>query len=324
LYRDPHQIIEALVVCGYIQQADMAYVFVRGEYAEGARLLERAVKEARAAGYLGKNILGSGYDLEIDVHLSAGRYICGEETSLLNALEGRRGNPRHKPPFPAVSGLWGKPTLVNNLETFCQVPGMVKNGLDWYKSLGVNGGAGTKLYSICGPVKKPGFFELPMGTTAREIIYEQGGGLLEDRQLVGFLPGGASTQFMLPEHLDTPMHFEGPPKVGSRLGTGGFIILDSATCPIAFLINIMHFFARESCGFCTPCRDGLPFVKYLLEKIKQGKGEMSDLDLLDELCEKIYPSTFCAFAPGALMPVMSGLSHFRDVFEQRIRDKGAH
>lgn len=318
LYRDPHQIVEAVMLGGYIQGADRAFVFVRGEYAEGAARLQAAVDEARAAGLVGNKVLGSNFSLDIDVHLSGGRYICGEETALLNALEGRRANPRAKPPFPFVKGLWGKPTLVNNLETVCQVPGIVLNGPDWFKAQGINGGQGTKLYSVCGPVKNPGFWELPMGTTARELIEEHAGGMLDGHQLTAFLPGGASTAFLLPEHLDAPMHFASVAKLGSRFGTCGIIILDDATCPLDFLIAINKFFVRESCGFCTPCRDGLPYAHSILERIEAGQGKPGDREHLLELCAKIAPNSHCAFAPGAIMPMESGLKLFADLIDEHI------
>lgn len=322
LYRDPHQIVEAIMVGAYIQGADRAFVFVRGEYAEGAAGLQRAVDEAHEAGLVGHNVLGSGFNLDIDVHLSAGRYICGEETALLNALEGRRANPRSKPPFPFVKGLWGRPTLVNNLETVCQVPGIVLNGPDWFKAQGINGGEGTKLYSVCGPVRSPGFWELPMGTTARELIDQHAGGMLDGRKLTAFLPGGASTAFLLPEHLDAPMHFDSVAKLRSRFGTCGIIVLDDATCPLDFLIAINKFFVRESCGFCTPCRDGLPYAHSILERIEAGQGKPGDREHLLELCAKIAPNSFCAFAPGAVMPMESGLNLFADVIEAHIDQGG--
>jgi NADH-quinone oxidoreductase subunit F len=318
LYRDPHQVIEAVLVTGFIEQADHAYVFVRGEYAEGARVLEQAIAEAREAGLVGRNILGSGFDLDIDVHLSAGRYICGEETALINALEGRRPNPRSKPPMPFEKGLWGAPTLVHNIETLCHVPHIVSRGPEWFISQGVNGGYGTKLYSVCGEVNRPGFWELPMGTTARELIYDHAGGPREGHELVAFLPGGTSTSFLLPEHLDTPMQFDAVAAAGSRFGTCGIIALASGTCPLRFLIGINKFFARESCGFCTPCRDGLPYVQGILERIEGGRGKPGDLDLLLELCGKIAPNAFCAFAPGAIMPLESGLRLFRDEILEHI------
>ncbi|CAH0537077.1 NADH-quinone oxidoreductase subunit NuoF [Vibrio marisflavi] len=321
LYRDPHTILEGVIASSYLLGADKAFVFIRGEYREGAKLLEKAVEDAKAAGLVGKNIKGSGWDLDVDVHLSAGRYICGEETALLNALEGYRGNPRAKPPFPIVKGLWGQPTIINNVETVCHIPWIAHKGAEWFKSQGKGNAAGSHIYQVSGPVKKPGFFELPMGTTARELIFEHAGGLLDGRELVGFLPGGASTQFMLPEHLDVPLDWDGPASVGSRLGTGGIIVMDDSICPIDFMINLTEFFARESCGYCTPCRDGLPYVVHVLEKFEKGVATAADLDLLHELCDTIYPNTFCALAPGALMPIMAGLKHFRHVFEAHIEAK---
>jgi NADH-quinone oxidoreductase subunit F len=322
LYRDPHQVIEAVMVTGFIEQADHAYVFVRGEYAEGARRLEKTVAEAREAGLVGQNVLGSGFDLDIDVHVSAGRYICGEETALLNALEGRRGTPRAKPPMPFEKGLWGAPTLVHNIETLCHVPHIVARGPDWFNGQGVNGGRGTKLYSVCGQVKTPGFWELPKGTTARELIFDHAGGPLDGRELVAFLPGGASTSFLFPEHLDTPMHFDTVAAVGSRFGTCGIIVLEDGTCPLDFLIGINKFFVRESCGFCTPCRDGLPYTHSVLERIEAGHGKPGDLELLLDLCAKIAPNSFCPFAPGAIMPMESGLKAFRDVIQEHIEGRG--
>lgn len=321
LYLDPHQLVEAIIVSAYAQQTEQAFFFVRGEYSEGAERLQAAVAEAEQAGLIGKNIQGTGFDLDVEVHLSAGRYICGDETALLNALEGRRGNPRHKPPHPGQKGLWGKPTTVNNGETLANVPHILIHGADWFRNLGINGGTGPKLYGVCGPVKKPGLFERPMGTTARQLIFEDAGGLPEGRKLAAFLPGGSSTSFLFPQHLDVPMYFEGLAKLGSRLGTGSIVVLDDATCPVAFTISLMRFYARESCGFCTPCRDGLPFVNSILEQVEAGKARLGDLAMLEELCHKISPNTFCAFAPGAIMPVLSSLHGFRSCFEQHIREQ---
>ena len=322
LYRDPHTIIEGVIASSYVLDADKAFIFIRGEYRKGAELLEKAVREARDDGLIGDNIMGSGWALDIDVHLSAGRYICGEETALLNALEGYRANPRSKPPFPIAKGLWGRPTIVNNVETVCHIPFILDKGANWFKGQGINGGAGSHIYQVSGAVRHPGFFELPLGVTARELIFEHAGGMLPGRELRGFLPGGASTQFMLPEHLDVPMHWDGPPSVGSRLGTGGIIVMDNQICPIDFMSNLMLFFTRESCGYCTPCRDGLPYVKHLLDKFEAGQAVEEDIDTLKELCEVIYPNTFCAFAPGALMPVMTGLEKFEDILYQHITGKG--
>jgi NADH-quinone oxidoreductase subunit F len=224
--------------------------------------------------------------------------------------------------MPFEKGLWGAPTLVHNIETLCHVPHIVSRGPDWFNGQGVNGGHGTKLFSVCGEVKRPGFWELPKGTTARELICEHAGGPLDGQELVAFLPGGASTSFLLPEHLDTPMHFDAVAATGSRFGTCGIIALGSATCPLDFLIGINKFFVRESCGFCTPCRDGLPYLHSLMERIEAGQGKAGDPELMLELCAKIAPNSFCAFAPGAIMPLESGLKIFADVIREHI-ERGA-
>ncbi len=280
--------------------------------------MRQALAEVEAAGLVGRNVGGSGFDLKIDIHLSAGRYICGEETALINAIEGRRPNPRHKPPRPSEKGLWGQPTTTNNVETLVNVPHILLNGADWFRNLGINGGCGPKLYGVSGKVQRPGLFELPTGTTARELIFKHGGGLAEGCTLLGFLPGGASTAFLLPQHLDVPLDFDPVAKAGSRLGTGAIIVLDDATCPVRVVLNLMRFFARESCGFCTPCRDGLPYLEQILAAIASGEGQAGDLTLLEELCGKIAPYSFCAFAPGATMPLTSSLQYFRGHYEQHI------
>jgi NADH-quinone oxidoreductase subunit F len=318
LYGGPHQINEAIIVSAYALQAERAFVFIRGEYAKGGDGLKRAIEEAEVAGLLGNNINGSGFDLQIEVHLSAGRYICGEETAQINAIEGRRPNPRPKIPRPSVKGLWGQPTTTNNIETLVNVPHILLNGADWFRKLGINGGCGPKLFCVSGMAQHPGLFELPSGTTARELIFEHAGGLAEGRTLLGFLPGGASTAFLLPEHLDVPMDFDPVAKAGSRLGTGCIIVLDDTTCPLQFVLNLTRFFARESCGFCTPCRDGLPYLAQILTAIAAGEGQMEDLALLEELCSMIAPQSFCAFAPGAVMPLVSSLQHFQEHYEYHI------
>jgi NADH-quinone oxidoreductase subunit F len=319
---NPHQLVEAVIVGGYAVQADIAYIFLRREYTRAAQLLEKAISEAYAAGYLGKNILGSGYSLELYLHVSAGRYICGEETALMNALEGRRAIPRAKPPFPQVSGLWGKPTVVNNVETFVNIPHIINNGAQWYQGLSLSDDDGTKIYGVSGRVKKPGAWELPMGTTIREIIEGHAGGMRHGYKLRGIIPGGASTDFLLEEHLDVKMDFGSVQKAGSRLGTGTMIILDDRTCPVGMVLNFERFFARESCGWCTPCREGLPYILHLLEAIESGEGRFEDLAILEEHCRLLGPgNTFCALAPGAVEPLQSALKYFREDFELHIRRK---
>jgi NADH-quinone oxidoreductase subunit F len=319
---DPHQVIEGMIVAAYAIEADVAYVFLRGEYTRAAQCLERAIAEAYEGGYLGKNILGSGWNLEFYLHTSAGRYMCGEETGLLNSLEGRRPNPRSKPPYPQVSGLFGKPTVVNNTETLCNVSHIINNGAEWFKGLSRTADGGTKLYGASGRVKRPGLWELPMGTTVREILEEHAGGMADGYGFRGLLPGGASTDFLVAEHLDVPMDFDSVQNVGSRMGTGTMIVLDDQTCPVAMVQNLEMFFARESCGWCTPCRDGLPWTARLLQAIDEGQGRPGDLERL-ALHSKFLGTgyTYCALAPGAVEPLQSALKYFRDDFERHIREK---
>ena len=304
---DPHQLLEGMICAAYTIQADIAYIFIRAEYHRAARLLREAIAACRDKGYLGNDILGSGYSLSIHVHASAGRYICGEETALINALEGKRAIPRAKPPFPQVSGLWGRPTIVNNVETLCNVHHIIERGADWFRSLGRTADAGTKLYGVSGRVKNPGCWELPIGTPVREIIEDCAGGMERGYRLRGFLPGGGSTDFLTPEHLDLAMDYDTIGKAGSRMGTGTMIILDDKTCPVAFVGNLMAFFAQESCGFCTPCRNGLPWSSQVLQDIEHGRGQPVDMDTLERQVEfsGTIGNTHCALAPGAMEPLAS-------------------
>jgi NADH-quinone oxidoreductase subunit F len=318
---DPHQFVEGMIVAAYAIQVDVAYVFVRGEYLLSAQRLKKAIAEAYEAHYLGRNILGSGYSLEMYLHLSAGRYMCGEETGLLNALEGKRANPRTKPPFPPVSGLWGKPTIVNNVETLCNVPHIVNHGSGWFRGLSRGKDGGTKLYGASGKVKRPGLWELPMGTTIREIL-EHAGGMRDGLKLRGLLPGGASTDFLVERHLDVKMDFTEVQKAGSRMGTGTMIILDDQTCPVGMVLNLEHFFAQESCGWCTPCWSGLNWTERILLAMEEGRGQPGDIEKLAQLCEFYGPGkTYCALAPGAAEPLQSALKYFREDFERHIREK---
>jgi len=321
--QDPHQLIEGMILSAYTIQADVGYIFIRAEYHDAIRELKKAIAACHEKGFLGTNILGSGYDLDIHVHVSAGRYICGEETALLNSLEGKRANPRAKPPFPQVSGLWGRPTIVSNVETLACVSHIVINGADWFKSLGIGEDSGTKLFGISGRVKKPGTWELPMGTPIRELVEVHAGGMQDGYKLRGFLPGGASTDFLTEEHLDLPMDYDVIMKAGSRMGTGQMIILDDKTCPVAMVENMVNFFARESCGFCTPCREGLPWVEKVLHTIEMGEGVPEDMEILERQGKFIgaIGNTHCALAPGAIEPLTSALKYFREDFEQHIRDK---
>ncbi len=330
---DPHQLVEGMVLAAYTIQADVAYIFIRAEYLLAARLLREAIAAARERGYLGANILGSDYSLEMHVHASAGRYICGEETALISSLEGKRANPRAKPPFPQVSGLWGRPTIVNNVETLCNVHHILGNGAEWFQSLGLTEDAGTKLYGVSGRARNPGCWELPMGTPVHEILEERAGGMEDGYKLRGFLPGGGSTDFLTTDHLDLAMDYDTIAGAGSRLGTGTMILLDNKTCPVGFVKNLMEFFARESCGFCTPCRDGLPWSAQVLDDIEEGRGRPEDLDTLAMQVDFIgaIGNTHCALAPGAMEPLQSALKYFREDFQRHIdgaacpyRQRGTH
>ena len=316
---DPHLLLEGMLIAAYTIQASTAYIFLRGEYLQAEKLLRAAIAQAQGQGLLGKNIQGSGFDLEIILHTSAGRYICGEETALLNALEGKRANPRAKPPFPQVSGLWGKPTIVNNVETLCNLPGILRYGVDWYKGLGKGGDAGTKLCGVSGRVNNPGCWELALGTPIRELLEEKAGGMCAGYQLRGFLPGGGSTDFLLPEHLDLTLDYDVIGKAGSRLATGTMIVLDDQTCPVGMVGNLMRFFSHESCGWCTPCRDGLPWIDEIFQRLESGQGRVEDMQILTEHLEYLGPGrTFCALAPGAMAPLGSALRHFREDFDAHI------
>jgi NADH-quinone oxidoreductase subunit F len=319
---DPHQLIEGMIVAGYATGVDVAYVFLRGEYTLAAKRVARAISEARDGGYLGRDILGSGYSLELYLHISAGRYMCGEETGMLNALEGKRANPRAKPPFPAVSGLWGKPTTVNNVETLCNVPHIINHGAAWFRNLALGKDGGTKLYGASGKVKRPGLWELPMGTPVREILEEHAGGMRDGLRFRGLLPGGASTDFITEQHLDVSMDFTEMAKTGSRLGTGTMIVLDDQTCPVGMVWNLEHFFAQESCGWCTPCWSGLGWVERILAAMEDGRGKPGDLEKLEAQTRFFGPgNTFCALAPGAAEPLSSALKYFREDFERHIAEK---
>lgn len=319
---NPHQLIEGMIVSAYAIQTNISYVFLRWAYKKAARVIRQAIDEAYAAGYLGKNILGTGFNLEMHLHTGIGRYMCGEETALLNALEGKRATPRTKPPFPQISGLFGKPTIVNNVETLCNIPHIVNNGADWFKDLSPGADAGTKLYGISGKVNKPGLWELPMTTTMRQLIEEHAGGMQNGFKFKGALPGGASTDFLVTEHLDIKMDYKSVAAAGSRLGTGTMIILDDQTCPVGFVHNLEHFFAQESCGWCTPCREGLPWTEKILLSIENGEGRPEDLELLKMHTKYLGPgNTFCALAPGAMEPLQSGLKYFSEDFEKHINEK---
>jgi NADH-quinone oxidoreductase subunit F len=314
----PHQLIEAVLIAGYAIQATTGYIFLRGEYVTAAKRLNEALVAARAANYVGANILGTPWSFDIHVHTGAGRYICGEETALINSLEGRRATPRAKPPFPQIAGVWGRPTIVNNVETLSNLPHIIANGPDWFKALsqGKSQDSGTKMYGCSGRAARPGCWELPIGTTARELLEEHAGGMKDGRKLKAWLPGGGSTDFLLPEHLDLAMDYETIQKAGSRFGTGQITVVADNQSIVSAVRNLEEFFARESCGWCTPCRDGLPWSVKILRALEARQGRAEDIDVLSKLTSWLGPGkTFCPHAPGAMEPLQSALKFFRAEFD---------
>ena len=320
LERDPHQLVEGIVISAYALGANRAFVYVRGEYPRPARRIHAAIEEARQAGYLGDDILGSGFSLDASVHLGAGAYICGEETALLNSLEGLRGEPRIKPPFPAVEGLYAKPTIVNNVETISNVPWIVTNGGAAYDAIGPEGSKGTRLFSVSGHVEKPGNHEIVMGMTWRNLIYDLGGGVRRGHDLKAWIPGGASAPWLTPEHLDEPITIQACARLGTMLGSGGIVVMDETTNVVAAALSLVRFFAHESCGQCTPCREGATWLERILERILHGEGRPSDMDLLLDVSDNISPglkwppamTTICPLGPSAVSPITSIMTHFRD------------
>ena len=321
IHANPHMIIEGMIIAGFSIKAQKGIIFIRPEYESGARIFEREVKAAHAAGYLGKNILGSNYALEIDVHRSGGRYICGEVTAQLNALMGKRPNPKQPPPYPTEKGLWGLPTVLSNVETFACMPHIIRRGPDWFTGLAqTETGAGTKIFCVSGKVKRPGCYELPMGVRLSEIIKDYAGGMLDGSEYKACLPGGASTGFLPKEHFDIEMDFESLKKVGNRLGTGAIMVFDHKTCLVGATLNLTGFFARESCGWCTPCREGLPYIRDLLLRLENGEAQEDFIPLLEEMGKHLW-SAYCAFAPGAVAALQSLLNLFRAEVEAHISQK---
>ena len=324
LERDPHRLIEGTVLSCHAIRSKTAYVYIRGEFHEGARTLEQALAEARAKGYVGKNILGTGIDVEIHVHRGAGSYECGEETALIESLEGKRGQPRIKPPFPAVVGLYGCPTIVNNVETLVNVPLVLTRGADWFAAYGTEKNGGPKLYSISGHVARPGSYEAPMGRiTLRELIYGQGyaQGMRDAGTLKAVVPGGSSTPVLTAAEIDIPMDFDGVAKAGSMLGSAGTIVMDDSTCMVWMAKNLSYFYKHESCGKCSPCREGTGWMLRLLTKIEAGEGQQSDIDLLFKVADSIGGKTVCPFGDAAIAPPQSSLAKFRAEFDYHVREK---
>ena len=323
--RDPHQVLEGIALACYAIGAETAYIYIRGEFVLGSRILDKAVAEARAAGYLGKNVLGSGATIQIHVHRGAGAYICGEETALLESLEGKRGLPRVKPPFPATSGLYGKPTVINNVETLANLPHIVNRGPEWFASIGSPPkSAGTRIFCVSGHVKRPGNYEIPMGTTLRELIFEQAGGMRSDKPLKAIIPGGASAAFLTPNHLDVKLDFESVAQAGSMLGSGGVTVMEEGTDMVWAALRLMEFFHHESCGKCSPCREGSSWLVQTLRRILAKRGRMEDLETLVQLCNNIAGRTVCAFGDAEVAPILSTLKYWRPEYEALIREAEAH
>lgn len=321
---NPHLFIEGALIAAYAMQVTTIYVYIRGEYIDYGKRFEKAVAEAYERGYLGTDILGSGEDIEMHTVYGAGAYICGEETAMLESLEGKRGYPRVKPPFPAQKGLWGRPTTINNIETLSNVPLVINNGADWYTGIGAEGHPGPVLYGISGHVNKPGVYELPTGVPVHDLINEVAGGMRGGKKLKALIPGGASTPVLRADQLeDVSMDSESLREAGSMMGTAGMVVMDEDTDMVEVLWRISHFFHHESCGQCTPCREGTGWLEKILIRIRNGEGEIKDLDLLLDLTTQMEGRTICALADAACWPVRHTITRFRDEFEAKCK-KSAH
>ncbi|HEY8456434.1 MAG TPA: NADH-quinone oxidoreductase subunit NuoF [Actinopolymorphaceae bacterium] len=317
----PHTLLEGVIISAYAIRAHTAFIYVRGEVLHVIRRLRQAVQQAYDAGYLGKDILGSGYDLDVIVHAGAGAYICGEETALLDSLEGKRGQPRLRPPFPAVAGLYACPTVINNVESISSVPGIVANGPEWFSSMGTEKSKGHVIYSLSGHVRRPGQYEGPLGLTLRELL-NMAGGVRLGHELKFWTPGGSSTPMLTREHLDVPLDFEGMQGVGTMLGTRALQIFDDTTCVVRAVLRWTEFYKHESCGKCTPCREGTWWLVQILQRLEAGKGSEEDLETLLDLCDNIAGRAFCALADGAVAPIMSSLKYFRDEYVEHFTRGG--
>jgi NADH-quinone oxidoreductase subunit F len=309
----PHTLVEGVIIASYAIRASHAFIYVRGEVLHVVRRLQRAVQEAYLAGHIGSDIHGSGYGLEVVVHAGAGAYICGEETALLDSLEGLRGQPRLRPPFPAVAGLYACPTVINNVESIASVPCIVANGAEWFGGMGTEKSKGMSLYSLSGHVVQPGQYEAPLGITLRTLL-DLAGGVREGHQLKFWTPGGSSTPILTAEHLDVPLDFEGVGAVGSMLGTKALQIFDETTCVVRAVLRWTEFYKHESCGKCTPCREGTWWLVQTLERLEHGEGSESDLEMLVDLCDNILGRSFCALGDGATSPITSSIQYFRDEY----------
>ena len=320
LLKNPHSLLEGMILCSYACRIETGYIYMRGEFHDLSFIMDKAIEEAHAKGYLGKNIMGTGFDLEIYTHLGAGAYICGEESALLNSLEGGRGEPRMKPPFPAVEGLYAKPTVINNVETLCVVPYVVNEGAEKYAALGTEKSKGTKLVSVSGHVKKPGNYEVVLGTSTREIIYDLAGGIRDDNELKAFIPGGSSVPMLPADQVDVGYDYESLAAAGTMLGSGALIVIDNKANIVETTLRLISFYMHESCGKCTPCREGTRWLHQIVERILQHKGELEHINKIEDICDNMSFKSFCPLADACVAPVMSSIKHFRSEYEEYFKN----
>ena len=320
MLKNPHMLIEGMILCSYACRIETGYIYLRGEFHDLNFNLEKALEDAYAKGYLGKNILGSGFNLDIYIHLGAGAYICGEESALLNSLEGERGEPRMKPPFPAVEGLYAKPTVVNNVETLCVVPYIVNEGAEKYASLGTEKSKGTKLVSVSGHVKKPGNYEVVLGTPIREIIYDLAGGIRDGNKLKAFIPGGSSVPMLPADQVDVSYDYESLAAAGTMLGSGAMIVIDDSVNIVETTLRLISFYMHESCGKCTPCREGTRWLYQIVEKIMQNKGQLEYIEKMEDICDNMNMKAFCPLADACVSPVVSSIKYFRSDYEEYFKN----
>ncbi len=321
--RDPHSMIEGMAIASYAIGSHLMFCYIRGEFGHSIKRVEAAMREAYAKGHLGKNIYGSGYDLDMIVHTGGGAYICGEETGLINSIEGEKGMARIRPPFPAIEGLYASPTIVNNVESLAAVPFIINNGADWYKSMGTEKSAGTKLFSLSGHVNRPGNFEVELGFSLKKMIYDPGygNGILGGKKLKGVIPGGASTPFLTPDMIDVKLDYESLAAAGSMLGSGAIIVFHEETCIVWTIYKLIHFFRHESCGKCTPCREGTGWLEQIVKRIEHGQGKPGDIETMEEVCANILGRTICPLGDAAVMPIQSAIKHWRDEWQYHIDHK---
>jgi len=320
MLKNPHMLIEGMILCSYACRVETGYIYLRGEFHDLNFIMEKALEDAYAKGYLGKNILGSGFNFNLHTHLGAGAYICGEESALLNSLEGERGEPRMKPPFPAVEGLYAKPTVVNNVETLCVVPYIVNEGAEKYASLGTEKSKGTKLVSVSGHVKKPGNYEVVLGTPIREIIYDLAGGIRDGNKLKAFIPGGSSVPMLPADQVDVSYDYESLAAAGTMLGSGAMIVIDDSVNIVETTLRLISFYMHESCGKCTPCREGTRWLYQIVERIMQNKGQLEYIEKMEDICDNMNMKAFCPLADACVSPVVSSIKYFRSDYEEYFKN----